>query len=116
MKVAADTGYTKMYEGRQYNVFAGKNPVNHVGRLYNLMAGCIATAVATAVPDVTDAECVLVSEIGRPIADPCIVDVAISGHAAPEQVRPLVEEIVARETGRVPELTDALVQGRILVF
>ena len=95
---------------------AGKNPVNHVGKLYNLMAGRIAAAVVERVPAIVAAECVLVSEIGRPVADPCIVDVAISGEAAPEQVRPDVEQIVALETSRVSELTDALVHERISVF
>ena len=95
---------------------AGKNPVNHVGKLYNLMAGRIAAAVAEAVPGVTAAECVLVSEIGRAVADPAIVDVAISGQAAREQARPVVEQIVDQQTSGVWELTDALVQGRIRVF
>jgi S-adenosylmethionine synthetase len=95
---------------------AGKNPVNHVGKLYNLMAGRIAATVANAHPDVTAVECILVSEIGRPVANPSIVDVAISGQAALDQVRPTVERIVELETSRVSNLTDALVQGRIRVF
>lgn len=95
---------------------AGKNPVNHVGKLYNLMAGRIAAAVEVAVPGVTVSECVLVSEIGRAVADPAIVDVAISGQATPEEVRPVVEQIVDQETSGASELTDALVQGRIGVF
>jgi len=95
---------------------AGKNPVNHVGKLYNLMAGRITAAVAEAVPGVTAAECVLVSEIGRAVADPAIVDVAISGQTAPEQARTVVEQIVDQHTAGVWELTDALVHGRIRVF
>lgn len=47
---------------------------------------------------------------------PSAVDVAISGQAAPESDRPAVEQIIALETSRVSDLTDALVHGRLPVF
>ena len=95
---------------------AGKNPVNHVGKLYNLMADRIAAAIVEGVPGVAAADCVLVSEIGRPVADPAVIDIAISGRTLPESARPSVEKIVELETSRVSELTEALVQGRMSVF
>ena len=95
---------------------AGKNPITHIGKLYNVMAARIAAAVVERVDDVSAADCMLVSEIGRRVADPAMIDVAIIGHTAPESVRPMIEEIVNQQTGRISELTDALVHGRISVF
>ena len=46
---------------------AGKNTVNHVGKLYNLAAGLIAERIVRELADVVEAECFLVSSIGHPI-------------------------------------------------
>ena len=44
---------------------AGKNPVNHVGKLYNLAAGRMAEALVELLPEVQDASCVLVNASTR---------------------------------------------------
>ncbi len=49
---------------------AGKNPVTHVGKLYNVMAHRIAHAVVSEIPEVEEGYCYLRSRIGQPIADP----------------------------------------------
>ncbi|HYM03398.1 MAG TPA: methionine adenosyltransferase [Stellaceae bacterium] len=49
---------------------AGKNPVSHVGKLYNLAARAIAESVVRDVPEVVAAECYLASRIGRPVKEP----------------------------------------------
>lgn len=56
---------------------AGKNPVNHVGKLYNLAAGLIADHLVREIREVEAAECYLVSQIGRPIDKPQIVEVRL---------------------------------------
>lgn len=43
---------------------AGKNPVSHVGKIYNVLARDIAEAVVARVPEVASAECCMVSRIG----------------------------------------------------
>jgi S-adenosylmethionine synthetase len=57
---------------------AGKNPVSHVGKLYNIAANRIAVGVVAELPDVFAATCTLVSQIGAPIDQPAIVDVTIA--------------------------------------
>lgn len=49
---------------------AGKNPVTHVGKLYNVAAGLVATDLVEHVAGITTAECYLVSRIGRPLNEP----------------------------------------------
>ncbi len=56
---------------------AGKNPITHVGKIYNATARNIAQELVAVVPGVTDAECRLVSRIGTPIDEPAIVDVQL---------------------------------------
>ena len=46
---------------------AGKNPVSHVGKLYNLAANRIAGAIVAEVPGAIEAYCWLLGRIGSPI-------------------------------------------------
>jgi S-adenosylmethionine synthetase len=49
---------------------AGKNPISHVGKLYNVAAGRVAVSLVEELASVSEAECRLVSQIGAPVAEP----------------------------------------------
>ncbi len=88
---------------------AGKNPVTHVGKLYNLLARDAAERVA----DETGgyAEVSLVSEIGAPVDKPAFADVKTTA-----EDEPTVAEAVRDAVGRVDELTQHLVKGNVRLF
>jgi S-adenosylmethionine synthetase len=111
-------GLITPYRAMTLEAAAGKNPVNHVGKLYNLVAGRIAGAVATQVEHVVDAECILVSQIGREVSDPQIVDLrlACTDRTGATTVERLVHDIVRSELGRLPDLRDALLDERITMY
>lgn len=111
-------GLITPYRPMTLEAVAGKNPVSHVGKLYSLLAGRMAATIVTEIPDVRDAECVLVSQIGRAVADPRIVDVrlACEDHSRVGNLKSSVAEIVRSELGRVSELRDALLDERVPVF
>jgi S-adenosylmethionine synthetase len=110
------SGLITPYRVMSTEAAAGKNPVTHVGKLYSVLASRIAAAVVENIPGVTAADCVLVSEIGRPVADPAIVDVATSGPSTSERLQQTVADIVTHHTARVSELTQALLQRQVTVF
>ena len=56
---------------------AGKNPITHVGKLYNVLARNIATTLVEEVSGIAHAQCALVSQIGKPIDEPQTVDVRV---------------------------------------
>jgi S-adenosylmethionine synthetase len=56
----------------------GKNPINHVGKLYNVAAGEIAQRLVEECSSIVSAQCCLVSQIGQEITKPGIIDIAIS--------------------------------------
>lgn len=89
---------------------AGKNPVSHVGKLYNLHARALARGLHEDL-GADHAAVHLVSEIGRPIDDPQAVDVATT-HDDREAVR----EYVAEHVPDVTDLTDRLVGGEVAVY
>ncbi len=68
-------GLITPYRPMSLEAAAGKNPVTHVGKLYNVIAGRVAQAVVTEVSEVEEAYCYLLSRIGHPIADPRVFEV-----------------------------------------
>jgi S-adenosylmethionine synthetase len=92
---------------------AGKNPVSHVGKLYNLCAGLLAQALVDEIEQVREVECLLVSRIGHPIDDPQLAELRLRCEA-PEGSRPARAEELAREHLRgVPSLWRELMNGRL---
>lgn len=73
---------------------AGKNPITHVGKLYNVLAGLISEAIVEALPEILAVEVYLVSSIGRPIEKPAAIDVLITLRDGREPQR-FEEEIAA---------------------
>lgn len=99
---------------------AGKNPVSHVGKLYNVGAHLIAADVVAAVPEVARCECFLVSRIGRPVDEPQLADVGValrepSPHAL-DAVRPRIEGVVADGIAHLPSLWKRILRGELRVF
>ena len=70
-------GLITPYRPMSLEAAAGKNPVTHVGKLYNVTAHRIAVAVVAAVPEVEETYCYLLSRIGRPITEPAVFDVKV---------------------------------------
>ncbi len=109
-------GLITPYRAMTLEAAAGKNPVSHVGKLYNVVASRIAARVAAAVPDVHGASCLMVSRIGRRIDDPQIVDVGLSTHREIGALRDAVLEHVRGELGRLAPLRAELLAGEIALF
>ena len=98
------SGLITPYRPMTIEAAAGKNPISHVGKLYNLVAARMAVRLIGDVPGILEATCVVVSQIGRPIDDPQIVDVRLvleRGQpigALRQPVRDVVDEELSRLT------------------
>ena len=94
---------------------AGKNPVSHVGKIYNALCYRIADRIIADVPGVKETYVWLLSRIGRPINDPTVV----SAQVIPEQdmelkaLTPQIEEIIGYEFDHLAEFCDDLAKGII---
>jgi S-adenosylmethionine synthetase len=97
---------------------AGKNPVSHVGKIYNVVAGEIAEAVVAVSRDVRRAECLMVSKIGAPVTDPAIIQIKIAtvDGIPVSRFKEQAKEVVADRLGNIPRLVDQFVAGTIEVF
>jgi S-adenosylmethionine synthetase len=94
---------------------AGKNPVTHVGKLYNLAANRIAAATVAEVPGAVEAYCWLLGRIGHPIDEPQVADVKLrlEDSDALEAVRPRALEVVHDNLRGISTLWREIVGGGV---
>lgn len=92
---------------------AGKNPVTHVGKLYNVIAGIISNDIVKHIPDAHEAECLLASQIGHPINDPPVVHVQVNtGESVlSEGVRSRIDQITRDHLSGVNEMWRHFLDG-----
>ncbi|AGB16028.1 archaeal S-adenosylmethionine synthetase [Halovivax ruber XH-70] len=97
---------------------SGKNPVNHIGKIYNLLSTQIAQATVAEVDGVRDLRVRLLSQIGRPIDHPHVADVHVvtEDGVSIEAVEDEVTAIVDRELGAVTDLTRRVIEGELTTF
>jgi len=97
---------------------AGKNPVNHVGKLYNVMANLIAKKAADQVKDVKSVQIEVLGQIGRPINDPLIVNVEVathSGNISPD-TKNEISGIAEEYLDSFDKLTQMILEGKVMLF
>jgi S-adenosylmethionine synthetase len=97
---------------------SGKNPVNHIGKIYNLLATEIAEAVVEDVEGIRDLRVRLLSQIGRPIDDPHVADLEVvtEDGTAITDIDADVEAIVDDQLDDVSTLTDRIIAGELSTF
>lgn len=111
-------GLITPYRPMNMEAAAGKNPVTHVGKLYNIVAQKIAYALVNKLDEVTEAYCYLVSRIGSPIKEPMIIDIRVvlvegSSIAAIQQQ---VDEIVRGKLDAMDQIRQDLVSGILSIY
>lgn len=97
---------------------AGKNPVTHIGKIYNVVAQRIAEAIVHAVPGVDAAHCLMVSRIGDPVNRPSVLHVKVATHKGlvVTDIRQQITSVAEGHLNRLPSLIDEFVNGTITVF
>lgn len=97
---------------------AGKNPVSHVGKIYNALCYRIANRVMGEVPGIRETYVWLLSQIGRPINQPS----AVSAQVIPAEgvdmaaATRMIEEIIGYEFEHLAEFCDDLAKGAIALY
>ncbi len=95
---------------------AGKNPVSHVGKIYNVLSHRIANEIYVNVPDIKEVYVWLLSQIGEPIDQPKIAAAqVIMERGTLESVEKEINEVIDRELGNIQEFCMELAYGKIPV-
>ncbi|WP_246982715.1 methionine adenosyltransferase [Halorientalis marina] len=97
---------------------SGKNAVNHIGKIYNLLSTDIAETVVDEVDGIRDLQIRLLSQIGRPIDEPHVADAHLvtEDGVSVADIEGDVTRIVDRELADVTSVTERAIHGEIRTF
>ena len=109
-------GLISPYRPMNMEAAAGKNPVSHVGKLYNILAQMIASEVVGQLAGVEECYCYLVSQIGSPVDQPKVIDLKLHLQAGltVESVQAQVEEIVRQKLAGIKHIQQDVVSGLLI--
>ena len=94
---------------------AGKNPISHVGKIYNLLTHKIANSIYEQVLGIEEVYIWLLSQIGKPIDQPAIAAAQVvmkSGNSF-EHIQKEIEEVVDSELENIEKFCMDLAYGKI---
>lgn len=97
---------------------SGKNPVNHTGKIYNLLANKIANEVVDSVDGIQEVYIKILSEIGRRIDDPKVATAQIvpKSDVNPGVAETKVERIMDDWLSNIAEIKEMAIRGELRTF
>lgn len=90
---------------------AGKNPVSHIGKIYNLFSHWLANKIYERVNGLEEVYVWLVSQIGKPLDEPMLVLVEVATDRTDYENE--VREVVEDEFSKLDEFCKKLIYGEI---
>ncbi len=112
-------GLITPYRPMSMEAAAGKNPVTHVGKLYNILAFRIANDIYNAAQgDVKEVHVRIVSQIGRKIDDPHVASIQVipSSGVNIGRYESLFKDITDKHLASITKLKDEILEGKVQVF
>jgi S-adenosylmethionine synthetase len=97
---------------------SGKNPINHIGKIYNLLSTQIAQDTIAKVDGIEEMYVRLLSQIGKPIDQPLVASVQVlpvKGVSLPE-INSEIQAIVDDKLANVTSITEKVIRGELKTF
>lgn len=96
---------------------AGKNPVSHVGKIYNVLAKIMAERIYNEVKGIREVYVKILSQIGRPINDPLVANVKV----LPEErltndMAHEIQSIVNEYLEKIRDVTKLILDEKVILF
>jgi S-adenosylmethionine synthetase len=97
---------------------SGKNPINHVGKLYNLLSNQIAKDIAANVSGIEDVYIRILSQIGHPIDEPLIASAQVipQDGANMKEITSESEAIIDKWLADITKITEMITKGELETF
>ncbi|MCI4319806.1 MAG: methionine adenosyltransferase [Thermoplasmata archaeon] len=98
---------------------AGKNPVNHVGKIYNLLGGLIAQDIVKETGgNVKEVHVRILSQIGKPVDQPQVASIQLltANGVKLAQVQPKAEGVVQKWFDQIDTIPQRLLTDKLTVF
>jgi S-adenosylmethionine synthetase len=97
---------------------AGKNPVNHIGKIYNIFANEFARDVVKTYPEIKECDVAILSQIGRRIDEPknFNIGILVEDHSDYENLKGKVNGMAEDWLLRIKDLTTDIAIGKYKTF
>ncbi|MFH1443699.1 MAG: methionine adenosyltransferase [Candidatus Micrarchaeota archaeon] len=98
---------------------AGKNPVTHIGKIYNVASFYIANEIVKKHPEVKNCEIYMLSQIGQPVDQPKMADVRLKTDGNGQdfgKIQRDVHDLVDHHLEHISDLTKMIIDKKVTVF
>ncbi|MEM2069782.1 MAG: methionine adenosyltransferase [Archaeoglobaceae archaeon] len=97
---------------------SGKNPINHVGKIYNLLANLIANRCYEEVDGIREVYVKILSRIGYPINDPLALSIQVlpKERSQFDVIERRAREIAEEMLGNITKITQLVIENKLRTF
>jgi len=114
-------GLITPYRPMSMEATSGKNPITHIGKIYNIMSKLIADDVAKNVGGNAEIRVRLLSQIGKPVSEPLTASVDIVTNKASSEAKlpkwkAEAEAIAEDWLDNIDKVTELIIAGKVRTF
>jgi len=112
-------GLITPYRPMSMEATSGKNPITHIGKLYNVMSKLIAEDVAKKVSPEVEVRVRILSQIGKPVSEPLNCNVQLVSATENKNLSKWKQEAqsIANDwLDNVDKVTDLIINGKVRTF
>jgi len=97
---------------------SGKNPINHIGKIYNLLSTQVARECVMKVDGIEEMYVRLLSQIGKPIDQPLVASIQVLPKSGIKlkDINADILEIVDSQLANVTSITEKVIEGKLKTF
>jgi len=97
---------------------SGKNPINHIGKIYNILSTQMAEACVREVEGIEECYIRLLSQIGTPIDHPLVASVQVLPRAGADfgRMQRQIEEVMDAQLSDITCVTEKVIRGELSTF
>jgi len=112
------TGLITPFRSGSLEAAAGKNPISHVGKIYNVLSYLAAKEIVAQVKGVREASVYMLSQIGHPLDQPLICTATLTGSdgALTEAQRMQAQKVLDSRLARVHEVRTLMAKQKVKLY
>ncbi len=112
------TGVIAPFRSASLEAAPGKNPISHVGKLYNVLALLAAQDIVEDVDEVKEAQVYILSQIGKPLDQPLVATATVTttNGGLTDAVRAKVESVIDRHLADMEGLRKKLAKMEVTLY
>ncbi|MEM2047866.1 MAG: methionine adenosyltransferase [Candidatus Jordarchaeales archaeon] len=109
-------GLITPYRPMTLEATAGRNPVSHVGKTYNIAARKIVEKLINEEESVEQASCYIVSRIGKPINEPQAINIEVYTDSPLNVIKTTAENIASEVMEEMPRIWKGFIEKQYELF